>query len=92
MKISDIVECSVGKQFNFIDFVKTCSLYKELLTHFEGSVVTDLINRYKKYGLRLELSSKQMIILNEIAVKLNSPFYFTPTEIDKVIRTEERPI
>lgn len=89
MKISDILSNSMGREFTFIDFVKTCHLYKGLLSHFEGSVVTDLINRYKKYGLRMEFSSKQMHILNEIAAKLNSPFTFTSDEFNKILETEK---
>lgn len=84
MKISDILD-SDGRCYTFVDFLKACILYKDLLTEFEREFAEEFIDKYKKFKFNLVLSRKQMTTINELADKLGCAFYFTSDDFNKVV-------
>lgn len=83
MRISDMSEQEKKPNFwvfsfdamdQFIDVLKASCIYESLLSQFEKELMYDLRTRYSKFTFEIAVSHKQMIIVTNIAAKLNVPY------------------
>lgn len=83
MKISDMSEQEKKPNFwvfssdamdQFIDVLKASCIYESLLSQFEKELMYDLRTRYSKFTFEIAVNHKQMIIVTNIAAKLNVPY------------------
>jgi hypothetical protein len=66
MKLSDSPNCEV-----FIEVIKACVTYKDLLDTFELEFASNFIRRFSVYGLSTNIELKQENIMLDIKKKLN---------------------
>jgi len=63
-------ELTTEQMHDVIGVIKEAILYKVLLNDFERNVVDDTIMRYRKFGMKMRMSTKQLELIGEIEEKL----------------------